>query len=177
MTLSFFTGNLYSRFLLAANSLTKIFHYPRFCHILMVSIMSKELLVKQMLRLVLCECAFRTWCMSNFFFLMNIFDWSNWFLINRALFSCVSKKLLPVLKQIPGLIGRKEFILHSQWELKVKLTKLPKVQKYVGDQVLIGFGFVSDWLIKWPEFSDQSPSRQSAISDKFQQSIKKGSDI
>ena len=40
----------------------------------MVSIMSKELLVKQMLRLVLCECAFRTWCMSNFFFLMNIFD-------------------------------------------------------------------------------------------------------
>ena len=37
--------------------------------------MSKELLVKQMLRSVLCECAFRTWCMSNFFFfLMNIFD-------------------------------------------------------------------------------------------------------
>ena len=38
--------------------------------------MSKELLVKQMLRSVLFECAFRTWCMNNFilFFLMNIFD-------------------------------------------------------------------------------------------------------
>ena len=39
--------------------------------------MSKELLVKQMLRSVLCECAFRTWCMNNFillFFLMNIID-------------------------------------------------------------------------------------------------------
>ena len=108
--------------------MTKIFCYLRFCHILMVSIMSKELLVKQMLRSVLCECAFRTWCMSNFFFLMNIFDLDA--KLSKGPFSAVYHKTITSAK-IPGLIGRKEFILHSRWELKVKLTKLPKVQKYV----------------------------------------------
>ena len=36
----------------------------------------------------------------------------------------------------------------SQYELKVKSTKLPKARENAGDQVVIGFGFcfASDWL-------------------------------
>ena len=34
----------------------------------------------------------------------------------------------------------------NQWELKVKTTKLPKARENVGDQVVIGSSFASDWL-------------------------------
>ena len=40
----------------------------------------------------------------------------------------------------------KKNTLESQWELKVKLTQMPKARENAGDQVLIGFGFASYWL-------------------------------
>ena len=46
---------------------------------------------------------------------------------------------------------RKESALKSQWELRIKPTKLPKARENAGDQVVIGFNFESDWLREWRE--------------------------
>lgn len=43
----------------------------------------------------------------------------------------------------------KVYIIISQWELKICLKKKvnrSKTRENVGDQVMIGFSFVSDWL-------------------------------
>ena len=48
--------------------------------------------------------------------------------------------------------------LESQWELRTKTIELPKARENAGDQVVIGFSFVSDWLREWCEFLDQSQS-------------------
>ena len=42
----------------------------------------------------------------------------------------------------------KVYIIISQWELKIcpKKVNLSKTRENVGDQVMIGFSFVSDWL-------------------------------
>ena len=34
----------------------------------------------------------------------------------------------------------------------MKTSKLPKAREKAGGQVVIGFGFASDWLRKWREF-------------------------
>ena len=47
---------------------------------------------------------------------------------------------------------KKEKIFKSQWELKVKTTKLPKVQKMLATNGVIGFSLASDWLRKWWKF-------------------------
>ena len=45
-------------------------------------------------------------------------------------------------------------ITRSQWELKVKTTKLPEAREKRGDQVAIGVSFQSGWSRKWREFSE-----------------------
>ena len=35
---------------------------------------------------------------------------------------------------------------NSQWELKVKITRLRKARENAGDQVVNDFNFASDWL-------------------------------
>ena len=68
----------------------------------------------------------------------------------------------------------KENSFTSQWELKVKATKLPKARENAGDQVAIGFSL---HLIGWKRgtsFLDQSQSevrKTNAISDYFRFSI------
>ena len=42
-----------------------------------------------------------------------------------------------------------ENIFKSQWELKVKKTKLSIGRENAGDQVMIGFSFASDRLSEW----------------------------
>ena len=49
--------------------------------------------------------------------------------------------------------GYREYIFKSQWELKVKKTKLSIGRENAGDQVMIGFSFASDWLSEWWSFS------------------------
>ena len=44
---------------------------------------------------------------------------------------------------------KKENALKSQWQLKVKTSKLPKARENAGDGVVNGFNFGSDWLRKW----------------------------
>ena len=58
---------------------------------------------------------------------------------------------------------RKESALKSQWELRIKPTKLPKARENAGEQVVIGFNFESDWLREWREFLDQSWSEVQQI--------------
>ena len=55
-------------------------------------------------------------------------------------------------------VRRKENTLKSQWELKVKPTKLSNARENAGNQVVIGFSIASDWLRKWREFLDGSQS-------------------
>ena len=40
----------------------------------------------------------------------------------------------------------KYITLKSRRELKTETSKLPKARENVGDQVVVGFSFVSDWL-------------------------------
>ena len=54
---------------------------------------------------------------------------------------------LSFVKQL--LIRRKENTLR----IYVKPTKLTKARENAGNQVVIGFSFVSDWLREWREFS------------------------
>ena len=35
----------------------------------------------------------------------------------------------------------------------MRTSQLPKARENVGDQIVVGFTFASDWLIKWREFS------------------------
>ena len=52
---------------------------------------------------------------------------------------------------------RKENTLSSQWEPKVKTSKLPNARENTGNQVVTIFRFESDWLREWCEFLlDQS---------------------
>ena len=44
-------------------------------------------------------------------------------------------------------------------ELKVKTAKSPKARENAGDQVVIGFSFVSDWLRDWRESSGPMTER------------------
>lgn len=43
---------------------------------------------------------------------------------------------------------RKMPLFKSQWELKVKATKLRKARENASNQVVIGFTFASDWFEK-----------------------------
>ena len=43
--------------------------------------------------------------------------------------------------------------LRSQFELKVKTSKLPEARENVGDQSMVGFSFASDWLRGRRKFS------------------------
>ena len=52
--------------------------------------------------------------------------------------------------------------LESQWELRTKTIELPKARENAGDQVVIGFSFVSDWLREWCEFSGPITERSKA---------------
>ena len=45
-----------------------------------------------------------------------------------------------------------EKITRSQWERRLKISKLPEAMENVSDQVTIGFRFDSDWLLGWREF-------------------------
>ena len=63
---------------------------------------------------------------------------------------------LSVIKPKPiAAIRRKETTFKSQWELKLKIKKkkLPKARENVGNQVVIGSSFASDWLGEMHEFS------------------------
>ena len=40
----------------------------------------------------------------------------------------------------------KYITLKSRRELKTETSKLPKARENAGDQVVVGFSFVSDWL-------------------------------
>ena len=55
-------------------------------------------------------------------------------------------KLKPKLSLRP--IRKKENTQKSQWQLKVKTTKLPEGRENTRGQVVIGFSFASDWLRK-----------------------------
>ena len=35
----------------------------------------------------------------------------------------------------------------------MRISQLPKARENVGDQIVVGFTFASDWLIEWREFS------------------------
>ena len=35
----------------------------------------------------------------------------------------------------------------------MRTSQLPKARENVGDQIVVGFTFASDWLIEWREFS------------------------
>ena len=39
--------------------------------------------------------------------------------------------------------------LKRQREFKLKTTRVTKARENVGDQVVIGFNFASDWLVAW----------------------------
>ena len=55
----------------------------------------------------------------------------------------------------------KVYIIISQWELKICLKKvnLSKTRENVGDQVMIGFSFVSDWLRGYLKFCRPTTDR------------------
>ena len=44
-----------------------------------------------------------------------------------------------------------------------KTTKHPETRENVGDQVVIGFSFESDWLKEWCEFSGPITERSKAL--------------
>ena len=50
----------------------------------------------------------------------------------------------------------------SQWELKVKTSKLSEARENADDQVAISFSFGSDWLKKLGEFPRTITSRNRA---------------
>ena len=67
----------------------------------------------------------------------------------------VKKKKQTKLSRRP--MRRKENTLSSQWEPKVKTSKLPNARENTGNQVVTIFRFESDWLRDWCEFLlDQS---------------------
>ena len=49
-------------------------------------------------------------------------------------------------------LRRRKDTFKSQWELKVKQTKLIEVQQNASNQVVLGFSFVFDWLREWCTF-------------------------
>ena len=49
--------------------------------------------------------------------------------------------------------------LSSQFELKVKTSKLPEARENVVDQPMVGFSFASDWLRGWRKFSSPITDR------------------
>ena len=51
-------------------------------------------------------------------------------------------KLITKANQMKG----KYITLKSRRELKTETSKLPKARENAGDQVVVGFSFVSDWL-------------------------------
>ena len=59
-------------------------------------------------------------------------------------------------------------ILHSRYELHVRISKLLDAQENAGDQIVIGFSFASDWLRKWREFSGPITERVKQIQLLFQ---------
>ena len=63
----------------------------------------------------------------------------------------------PKPKQLKRPIRRKENTFESQWELKVKTTKLPEARR--GHQVVIGFSLVPDWL-SGTSFLDKSNCKE-----------------
>ena len=64
-----------------------------------------------------------------------------------------------VLKQP---IRQKGNVKRSQWQLKVKTGKLPKMRENEGDQVTIRFSFEYDWLRKRREISGPITRRSRA---------------
>ena len=92
-----------------------------------------------------------------------------WILI-RSLWNCtlfLSAFLLSVVhskpKESQRPTRRKKNNFKSQWELKVKRTKLPEAREDADDQVVIGFSFASDWPRMWREFSAPSTEQSKAI--------------
>lgn len=59
-------------------------------------------------------------------------------------------------------IRQKGNVKSSQWQLKVKTGKLPKVRENEGDQVTIRFSFEYDWLRKRREISGPITRRSKA---------------
>ena len=55
--------------------------------------------------------------------------------------------------------------------IQSKTIKLPKAQENVGDQVVIGLSFASDWLREWCEFSgpirERSKAKHQVIASTF----------
>lgn len=41
----------------------------------------------------------------------------------------------------------------SALRTEIKSTKLPKARENMGDRIVIGFSFTSDWLKEWCKFS------------------------
>ena len=74
-------------------------------------------------------------------------------------------------------IRRLENTFKNQRELKVKPRKLPKARENTGDQVVIGFSFVSDWLreymalVLWTNHRAEW-GKSKAIPDYFRHPIK-----
>ena len=44
----------------------------------------------------------------------------------------------------------------------MRTSQLPKAWENVGDQIVVGFTFASDWLIEWREFSGPITERSKA---------------
>ena len=65
----------------------------------------------------------------------------------------------------------------TQWtnELEANTRNRRQVRENACDQVVIGFGFASDWLRRWREFfkpiTERSKAKPKQFSDYFRQSI------
>ena len=80
---------------------------------------------------------------------------------NYSAFRLNVEEPVPKLSQQP--IRAKENVTRSQWELRVKTSKLPKARENAGDQVLIVFiFFASNWLRGCHEFSGPITGRSKA---------------
>lgn len=60
-------------------------------------------------------------------------------------------------------IRQKGNVKSSQWQLKLKTGKLPKVRENEGDQVTIRFSFEYDWLRKRRKISGPITRRRHSI--------------
>ena len=79
---------------------------------------------------------------------------------------CKSKTRVVTIRPI----RRRKDTFKSQWELKVKQTKLIEVQQNASNQVVLGFSFVFDWLREWWTNHRVKQSKNKAILNHFQHS-------
>lgn len=74
----------------------------------------------------------------------------------------MSHAVKPKSQLLKQPIRRKGNVKSSQWQLKVKTGKLPKVRENEGDQVTIRFSFEYDWLRKRRKISGPITRRSKA---------------